>query len=208
MRRFTALLFVASLAIPALCHADVLQPGSSFNVGLLENNSFTNLAQANALLTPGGSTSFTFNGANVTASESEATLPGGQDQILITVTSSGDLFPGNSSDSGYLGVGNLTPMQFTTPFDLTSAVLTFGSPSGAYVSSNVIGFVSQQDPFDGEFAAYNLYVGYGGLGGLDTTSITLALTGTPIAATPEPSSLALLGTTLVGLAGVMRKRFA
>ena len=39
-------------------------------------------------------------------------------------------------------------------------------------------------------------------------TLTYNYTPTAVAATPEPSSVALLGTGMLGLAGMMRKRYA
>ena len=45
-------------------------------------------------------------------------------------------------------------------------------------------------------------------GSYESTSRALSVSIEPTAATPEPSSLALLGTGVLGFAGVLRKRFA
>jgi hypothetical protein len=211
MRPRAALLFLASFAIPTLGHADIVKPGSSFNVVLEEADGATVLANTSVMLTAGGTTSFTFNGVSTTASESETTLSSGQNEIIVSINASGDLFPeiaAGQTYSGFVGVGDRTPIQLTTPFDLTSALLTYSSPSGPYASGDTIGNVSNRDPFNGAYAGNFLITGYIGVGGFDTTSITLDLIGTPIAATPEPSSFALLGTGLFGVAGLLRKRFA
>jgi len=208
MRRYGALPFLALFAIPALSNADIIKPGSSFNVDLLENDQISTVSFVNALLTSGGSTSFTFNGAHVTASESEATLPGGVDQILVTFTASGDMFPqlaAGNTYGGFTGAGNVTAMQLTTDFNLTSAVLTYASPSGPYTSADFIAFLNNPSHWNGEFLQNHFLGGFVPVGGLDTTSITLDLRGMPA---PEPSSFALLGTGLFCLAGAVRKRFA
>ena len=67
------------------------------------------------------------------------------------------------------------------------------------------------DVADGDYSGF--YLLEGGADGnagntLATDAFTLDVTSGTTAVTPEPSSFALLGTGLLGMAGVLRKRFA
>ncbi len=62
--------------------------------------------------------------------------------------------------------------------------------------AGIVGVTSQQAPNTNNFVFGNIsYVPAG-------TALQ------PVAVTPEPSSVALLGTGILGAAGVLRKRFA
>ena len=75
---------------------------------------------------------------------------------------------------------------------------------GSFSSGPTLGAYLSPDGTYSETTIYTLNFGTNGGNGTVSTNAQIAA----VAATPEPSSFALLGTGLLGVLGVMRKRFA
>ena len=222
MRHIALSVVLALCALPLAARADDLTSGSNFTftIGQLDtgNNSFVN--EISGTMTPNGTVNFTFGAANVTFTEAHTALPGGADRFTFTFTADSDLFPQWMSGEDYEGLIGIDGLQFDTPFNPTSAVLTFSSPFGVITYDD--GTVANQDfaqflnsPFDGNFVANADLAGYDTAGGHNTTSIVLQLdnsatttsqTPPPAATTPEPSSLILLATGLLATAATARRK--
>jgi hypothetical protein len=98
----------------------------------------------------------------------------------VQVTTSSDLYTGGGSiDQGRLTEVTFTSQSITGKSDQGAVGPLF---SGAYDIGT-----------DGVYQAYN-------------GSLTISGAPAAVAVTPEPSSLALLGTGILGVAGVLRKR--
>ena len=109
----------------------------------------------------------------------------------------------SSSDPGYLGMAAASNgfYNFGSAVTLASGQQYFFYESAAIPAGAISGNSTYAGSF---FFSQSSTSGY-----TSTTAANFDVTGTStISATPEPSSFALLGTGVLGMAGVLRKRFA
>lgn len=147
--------------------------------------------QINAPLSDGGlfEGTFTYNSTNVFASTLTAMTTGSSSGVDGTVTNQGaqaEAFPSGDTDIVFFensgaGVNLVFPgSTFDGVLCTTTSTNCGGQPSVIGGSANFLG----------------------------TTTVTEVVPTSPSSVTPEPSSFALLGTGMLGVVGMLRKRFA
>lgn len=150
-----------------------------------------------------------WNGLNLTFTESETELDDGRALISIQIRSSGEIFPASNGTAVY-GIGIFgDALDFLREVTLFDARVSFLNSNIELVSEtdNLAGDVEQNRPWDGLFPASNNLFGSEEIGGLGITGINFDFyIGENIAEVPAPAGIWLYGIGLAAVLAVRRRQ--
>lgn len=150
-----------------------------------------------------------WNGLNLTFTESETALDDGRALISIQIRSNGEMFPASDGTAVY-GIGIFgDALDFLREVTLFDARVSFFNSSNKLVSGtdNLASDVEQNRPWDGLFPASDNLFGSEEIGGLGITGINFDFyIGEDIAEVPAPAGMWLYGIGLTAVLAMQRRR--
>ena len=199
----------AAFAAAQSAHADTVSGSYTFT-----DQTSTNTLNISASPNPGTFTEHGVSDNGISFTDSSfffvtANIPGSNDstqtdQLVVNFTITQ---PGNGSGSQG-GQGTEEQDKIVGSFDHDTGSITWNSPAVINLSDGQTLYIDLGDITLAESSIANLGCGFSGadMCGQETATFTLTPLDPP-AATPEPGSVALLGTSILGGAGILRRRF-